>query len=418
MEDATVIIVGGGIAGINCARHLHNQGIDFCLVESTDALGGRIKTDEYKGFLLDHGFQVFLSAYPEARQALDYDALEFKSFKPGAIIRINDRFKKITDPSNQPLQALGSLFAPIGTLSDKFKLASLRNRIMNKSAETIFTEEEELSTMEYLEKEGFSDKMIDRLFRPFLGGIYLNSDLQTSSKMLEFVFRMFSEGDTCLPKDGMQAIPRQLASELPGDQIMVNSCVEAIEGNQVKLQSGETLTGKAVAIATEGPQAANLLDIKGVDNTYNRTYCYYFATDTPPTDEPMLMLDGDQSGPVNSLTVMDKVSPDYAPEGKHLLSLSIIDEENMQDPNLDENVVKQMASWFGRDAVRNWEHLQTYTIDYAVPKKEAGDFMKNPGKLALPEHHFIAGDHLVTASTNGALTSGRYAAERVMTYLG
>ncbi len=418
MRDTTVIIIGGGIAGINCARHLQKQGVDFCLVESTDSLGGRIKTDEYKGFLLDHGFQIFLSAYPEAHQVLDYDALEFKAFKPGAVIRVNERFEKITDPTSQPLQALGSLFAPIGTFSDKFKLASLRNRVMNKSPETIFADQQNLSTLDYLKNEGFSDKIIDRLFRPFLGGIYLNSDLQTGSKMLEFVFRMFSEGDACLPKNGMQAIPIQLSSDLPSGQIILNSRVEAIEGNQVKLQSGETLSGKAVVVATEGPEAANLLEINNIDVSYNRNYCYYFSTEVSPTEEPMLMLDGDRGGPVNSLTVMDKVAPNYAPDGNHLLSLSIIDETNIQDPNLDENVLKHMESWFGRETVNRWEHLQTYSIDYAVPKKERGDFLKDPYALNIPENHFIAGDHLVTASTNGALASGRYAAERVIKYLG
>jgi len=156
MADTDVIIIGGGLAGINCARHLQQEGIDFRLVERGERLGGRIKTDEYKGFLLDHGFQVFLSAYPEARQSLDYDALRLHAFKPGSIIRINNRFETITDPANQPLQAVGSLFSPVGTISDKFKLASLRNKIMNKSPEAIFGADHHLTTMEYLKQEGFS----------------------------------------------------------------------------------------------------------------------------------------------------------------------------------------------------------------------------------------------------------------------
>ena len=417
MADTDVIIVGGGLAGINCARHLQQAGIPFQLLEKSNELGGRIKTDEHKGFLLDHGFQVFLSAYPEARQTLDYDALGLHAFKPGSIIRINDRFETVTDPANQPLQAIGSLFSPVGTLTDKFKLASLRNRIMNKTPETIFEEAGQQSTYDYLKKEGFSDQIITRLFKPFLGGIYLNSNLETSAKMLEFVFRMFSEGDTTLPENGMQAIPRQLASGLPEARVSYGQEVSAIEGTTVKLASGESLTGKAVVVATEAPQAADLLHISNIDLTRNRTACFYFASDEPPIKEPMLVLNGHEEGPVNTLAVLSNVAPGYAPEGKHLISLSIIDENHLQDPDLKTNVLRQMENWFGKGMVGNWEHLKTYQIDYALPQKQPDRFIVHPQQLDLPHGQFICGDHLFTASTNGAMASGRHAAERVETFL-
>ncbi len=417
MADSDVIIIGGGVAGINCARHLQKKGISYYLVEKTEALGGRIKTDHYKGFLLDHGFQVFLSAYPEAAQVLDYEALNLHAFRPGSIIRINDRFEKITDPANQPFQALGSLFSPIGTISDKFKLASLRNRIMNKSPNTIFDEDYELTTLEYLKKEGFSDKIIDRLFRPFLGGIYLDSNLSTSYKMLEFVFRMFSEGDTCLPEKGMQAIPNQLASDLYQERILLNRKVNAVENTSIKLEDGGSLNARAVVMATEAPHAAHLLGIKEIDVPFNRTSCFYFSAEKPPVDDPLLVLDGNREGPANSLAVLSNVVPSYAPAGKHLCSISVIDEANIQKPDLKDQLLRQMEDWFGRSEVKNWEHLKTYQIDYAVPPKGPKHFIKNSRNLNLKDGQFICGDHLFTASTNGALASGRHAAEQVKTWL-
>ena len=417
MADTEVIIVGGGLAGINCARVLEEHGKDYLLIEGSNALGGRVKTDKYKGFLLDHGFQVFLSAYPEARQVLDYDTLDLHCFKPGSVIRIDDKFETITDPANQPMQALGSLFSPIGSISDKFKLASLRNRVMSKSPDDIFREVNNLTTLEYLKQKGFSEKIIDRLFRPFLGGIFLNRDLQTSARMLEFVFRMFSEGETCLPAKGMQSIPESLSNMLPKEKLKLNTKVDYSEGNKVFLSNGETISAKAVVIATEAPEAARILGIEGLDLSSIGNACLYFSAPKPPVKEPMLVLNGNDDGPVNSLAVLSNVAPTYAPKGKHLISISVIDQDRVYDPGLTESVSEQLKSWFPKTEVDQWEHLRNYIISYALPRKHPQHFLKDTRQLGLEKHQFICGDHLFTASVNGALASGRQTGERILKYL-
>ena len=78
--NPSIIIIGGGLSGLTAARQIHQKGIDFLLLEASDRIGGRIKTDEINGFRLDHGFQVLLTAYPEARRWLDYTKLNLKAF--------------------------------------------------------------------------------------------------------------------------------------------------------------------------------------------------------------------------------------------------------------------------------------------------------------------------------------------------
>ncbi len=412
MVHTSTIVIGGGLSGINCARYLERAGYDYRLIEATDTLGGRMKTDKYKGFLLDHGFQVFLSAYPEAMQTLDYERLNLQAFLPGSIIRINDSFQKLVDPANQPLKALGSLFAPVGSIKDKFKLASLRSRIMNKPPETIFKEQKGLSTYQYLKQQGFSEKIIDRLFRPFLGGVYLSRELETSSQMLEFVFRMFSEGDTCVPTTGIQAIPLQMAETIPGSKIIYNQSVKQITSEAVRLANGEELSADNIVLATEAPQAAHLLNLPGLDVGQNSTTCLYFSIEgEPPTKEPLLVLNGSSDGPINSIAVMSQVAGNYAPKGKHLVAVSLV---GAAKSDKKDQVVAQLKDWYNPSYIDQWEHLATYEVPYGLPDKSPGNFLKNPSALNLADNHFICGDHLVTPSQNGAMASGRQAAEAVL----
>src|SRR5215210_6304108 len=191
---APVIVVGAGLAGLACARELVRAGRSVEILEASDGIGGRVRTDTVDGFLLDRGFQVLLTAYPEARGQLNYAALGLRLFYPGALIRYHGRFYRLADPFRRPADALGSLFNPIGSPADKLRILALRRRAAAGSIDRLF-ERPETSTMQALTRLDFSNAIIERFFQPFLGGIFLGRELSTTSRMLEFVIRMFAEGN-------------------------------------------------------------------------------------------------------------------------------------------------------------------------------------------------------------------------------
>ncbi|MBX9722357.1 MAG: FAD-dependent oxidoreductase [Candidatus Obscuribacterales bacterium] len=258
MAGIEVIIVGAGLAGLNCALHLRKQNVPFVLLDAADAVGGRIRTDELDGFKLDRGFQVLLTAYPEAKRALDYKKLNLKPYIAGALVRHNGRFHKVSDPWRDPGNMLGTMSAPIGSASDKLCLAKLQLEL----AYLMISNDEAArqSTMDLLKRHGFSGSMIERFFRPFFGGVFLENKLETNGKNFEFLFRMFASGDTAVPENGMEEIPRQLAEQVGMDNIRLNSKVRAIAADTVWLESGERFEAPHVVIATDVAAMRNLTD--------------------------------------------------------------------------------------------------------------------------------------------------------------
>ena len=411
--SADVIIVGGGLAGLTCACYLSENGVPFRLLEASDRTGGRVRTEEVDGFLLDRGFQVFLTAYPEAKQLLNYDGLELSSFEPGALIRFNGGFRRFTDPWRRPSCLLATALSPVATLSDKLRVASFRSYTSRDSLEDIYARENR-TTLDLLQQRGFSDVVIERFFRPFLGGVFIDDQLETSSRMCEFVFRMFSQGEVALPATGMQCIPQQLESKLPEDSVMTNARVECIEGKQVTLSSGQRLSGQAVVIATQEPVAWKMLGISKTSEA-RRVTNLYFSSPKPPIEEPILVLNGDGHGPVNNMCVPSQIAHSYAPSGQSLVSLTVLKSYADQEA-LTSEVLAQMRDWFGPE-VDAWRHLKTLEIDYALPVMSPTSQEPLKRQAMIGDDVFICGDHCDTASINGAMASGRRAAEAIIEFL-
>ncbi len=405
-----VIIVGAGLAGLSCARRLQEDGFSFLVVEAADAVGGRVRTDAHEGFLLDRGFQVLLTAYPEAQRGLDYSALDLRAFEPGALVRIGGRFRRLTDPWRRPLGAISALFNAPGTLADLARIARLRRRVGQGSIPDLFRRPE-IATVDALRRDGFTNAMIDGFFRPFLGGILLDRELRASSRMFEFVFRMLAEGQTAIPAAGMGAIPDQLAARLPPESIRTGARTTSISPGRVTLASGEELRSRIVVVATEEPEAARLTGHTSLRPSRGVT-CLYFAADDAPFDGADLVLDGDGAGPVNNLCVPSNVASGYAPPGAALISATILGLPNGETARLENSVREQLSGWFG-PAVQRWKHLRTYAIRHAQPGQEPPALADPQRPVRLVRGLFICGDHLDNASINGAMVSGRRAAEAI-----
>lgn len=404
-SSAEVVVVGAGLAGLACARVLREAGREVVVLDRSDAAGGRIRTDLVDGFRLDRGFQVLLTAYPEAARVLDYGRLDLRAFYPGALVRWNGGFHRVADPFRRPLDGVLGLGSPVGSLSDKLRVGLLRLEVGASGLDAL-ARRPETTTAAALDARGFGPAIRERFLRPFLGGVFLERDLRTSSRMFEFVWKMFSSGDIALPALGMQAIPDQLAGALPPGTVRTGVEVAAVEPGLVRMGDGSTLSARAVVVAAEGPAAARLLGLP--DPGSRAVTCHYFAAPRSPLGEPILVLNGEgpQDGPVNNLCVESDVAPGYAPAGRSLVSATVLE----GSPDERDDVTSHLRRWFGAQ-VDGWRHLRSYRVAHALPDRTAP---KPP--LARPGL-WQCGDWCEQASINGALVSGRRVAEAVLAEL-
>ena len=413
--DGEVLIIGAGLAGLACAVHLNEAGRTVTILEAGDGVGGRVRTDVLDGFVLDRGFQVLLTAYPEAKAILDYQALGLHSFLPGALVQLGGQRATVADPFRQPLSLIATARAPIGSLVDKGRIALIRHSLAKRTIDEIW-QRPDISTLQHLNDEKFSAHMIERFFRPLFGGIFLESELSSSNRMFEFVMRMLADGDNAIPATGMQAIPNQLAARLPAGTIRLGARVGAIGDHAVTLLDLGTIEAKTIVIATEGSQAVKLLGDELSDPGSVPVSCIYFAADEAPIDRPFIVLNGDGAsrGPVNNLCVPSLVSKAYAPNGRHLISASILGSHRATDNvALETAVTAQLTSWFGPQ-VAKWDHLRTYHVPHALPKQDPPALSQIERSVRIRPDVYVCGDHRDQSSIQGALTSGRRAAEAVI----
>jgi phytoene dehydrogenase-like protein len=407
MENADVVIIGAGISGIIAAIELEKGGLKPLILESTDRPGGRVKTDLIDGFQLDHGFQVLLTAYPEARHYLDYAPLGLSNFSPGAMVYSEGNSFRLSDPTRQPSKSFSMLFSSVGKFSDKLRILKLVQSVKSKTPEDIFSQPG-TRTFDYLTQKGFSSKIIENFFQPFFAGIFLESDLSTSSNMFEFIFKMFSEGYAGLPEKGMQAIPEQLLSQLISSEIRYHSKVEKLTPRSVVVSEGEIQT-KDIIIATN---PIGLLP--GLDNQsqkYHDVLNVYFETSDLLFQEPIIGLG--HSSIINNFCYMTNVHGSYAPKGSHLLSVSLVDVPDSPFGKTLNQITGAWQSLTGQPP-ESLRFIKEYYIKSALPVLDHPAVTMDPKATKVQDHIFLAGDYLLNGSLNAAMTSGRLAAHALM----
>ncbi len=405
-----VLIIGAGLAGLACARRLIRRGITCLVLEASDGVGGRVRTDRVDGFLLDRGFQVLLTGYPEASQILDYVSLDLKPFHPGALVRHDGRFHLVSDPLRRPQDLLTALFSPVGSLADKRLALRLRRDVLRQRLCALAGGAAHPSS-EVLRDYGFSDAMVTRFFKPFLGGVFLEPTLSTPCWIFQHVWAAFSRGDVALPNDGMGTIAQQLAASLPEGTVRLNQPVKAIESSTVLLHSGERLEGAAAVIATNSDTALRLRGEPSREGTGRVSTTLYFDAPTPPRREPWLMLNGEE-GLVRTVCVLSEAAPSYAPKGRALIAITVNGHGHGQD-DLSERVRAGLESWFGPQ-VNQWRHLRTDHIRHALPPLDLLPSAPETTSPRIAPGLYQCGDYCESGTLDGALVSGRRAAEAVL----
>jgi phytoene dehydrogenase-like protein len=413
MPDAPVAVVGAGLAGLSCAVALHEAGVPVRVFEASDGVGGRVRSDHVDGFILDRGFQVALTAYPEMHRQLDMAALHLRAFDPGALVWRDGRGSVVGDPFRRPTTAFSTVAAPVGSLFDKARIGLLRHRLRRVHPVRLL-QGTDISTLDALRDAGFSDAIVQRFFRPLVGGIQLDPELGDSRRMFDVIFRMLADGDSAVPAAGMGAIPAQLAARLPADAFSLGAVVSSTTGRSVTIADGDEVPAAAVVVATEGPVAARILGLEPVES--KSVGAVYFAAPEPPVASKYVILDGTGRGPVLNVAVMSNVAPTYAPPGRHLVVAAMpghLGDEGSDD--LASAARTQLRSWWG-PVVDTWEHLHTYRIVHGQPRQRPPFDPKQ--SVALADGRFVCGDHRDTASIQGAMYSGRRCALAVGAAIG
>ncbi|MFP5022006.1 NAD(P)/FAD-dependent oxidoreductase [Pseudonocardia phyllosphaerae] len=412
-----VLVVGAGLAGLRAATVLHRDGFAVRVLEAADRVGGRVATDVIDGFRCDRGFQVLNSSYPALRAALaphGLDSLGARPFAPGAAIRAGDgELHRFVNPLRRPLSAPGTvaddLFGPL----EKARLVAWTARVLGsppaRTASLI-----ERSAAADLDAAGLGGAVTDRFLRPFLSGVLADPALESSAAYVRLVWRSFALGQIVVPDDGMAAFPRRLAAALPESAVSTGVRVHAVHGGpspSVDTDEG-TLHARAVVVAADPVTASSL--VPGVARpTMQALTTWYHVPPQAPSAEPLLHLDG-TGGPVVNTVVLTAAAPGYSADGRPLVASSVVGTPGRT--GVDEPVVRRELARIWGVPTDDWEHLHTAEVPEALPLLPAARPLRRD--VDLGENLFVAGDHRDTPSTQGALVSGRRAAQAVRARLG
>ncbi len=396
-------IIGAGLSGLIAAQVLEQKGYHPTIIEATDRVGGRVKTDFIEGYQLDHGFQVLLTEYPMAKKYLDYETLELQKFYSGAVVFNDGKQKIIGDPLRNPSLLLKTLAANVGSFSDKLKILKLNAALKKKTLSAIFNAPE-TSTLKLLTTYGFSQNIIQNFFKPFFSGIFLEPKLATSSRMFEFVYKMFGTGYASLPKAGIEAIPKQLKTNLKNTSWLFNSRVERVEDGKVVLSDGQELQSHFAIIATTPDQLIS--NLKNQSTTWKSCDTLYFETENRLISKPLIGLLSNKETLINNIFYHTSIETTNTPQ-KQLLSVTVVKNHSLTEQELQKRIEEELGRFCKINTLR---FLKRYQISQALPNLSNIQYDLAPSETKIKDTIFLAGDHLLNGSLNAAMLSGEKAA--------
>jgi hypothetical protein len=414
--DADVVVVGAGLAGLRCADRLAEAGRTVVVLEREPVVGGRQRTDEVDGFLLDRGFQVLNPAYPAVRRWVDVDDLALRPFGAGLLVRREHRLVRLHHPLREPRGLAATLRS--GLLAPGSVAAVARWAAPALLAPQRVAHGPDRPLHEGLDRSGVHGPLRDEVIEPFLAGVVAEDRGETSEAFVRLLVRMFALGVPGLPARGIRALPEWLADRMgrrPGaPDVRLSAPVVGIDtaGRDpvAVCADGDRVTARAVVVAV-GPEAvAGLVDVPAPETRGLRTW--WFATDEPPTTSDLVAVDGRRRGPMVNAAVVSNAVPSYAPPGSHLVEVTTLLGPD-RDP-AEDDVRAQAGEVFGVDT-SGWEVVRRDGVPDALPAQPA------PLRLAAParvgDGVYVAGDHRDTASIQGALVSGHRVAGAVLDLL-
>ncbi|GAC1529557.1 MAG: NAD(P)/FAD-dependent oxidoreductase [Acidimicrobiales bacterium] len=403
-----MIIVGAGLAGLAAAVHLCAAGREVSVLEGSDGVGGRVRTDRIDGFRLDRGFQVHNTAYPEAVRMLDHDTLGLRPFVPGAVVHYDGQRHRLVDPRRQLSATLPTARSPVLPLRDKIRIATLAARCGYGPVDHLLRGSD-TSTADALRAMGIGSAGLEHFLRPFLSGVFLERELSTSARFFRLVWRTFVRGSIVVPDEGMQAIPDQLAARLPQGVVRLRTRVGQISDRGVVTTDGERLAAPVVIVAADAHSAADLLPGLSPPKWHGVTTLYHAAA-VAPVDEAILLLDADAPDLVANTVVLTATAPAYSADSRALVSTSVVGPRR-EEPRLDHLVRERLGVLYDLGPTE-LELVATYRIDRALPAMPAPLEMRKPVRTG--PGRYVCGDWRDTSSIQGALVSGRRAATAVL----
>lgn len=423
MDSSEVVVVGAGLAGLACARRLSAAGVEVTVLEGADAVGGRVRTDLVDGFRCDRGFQLINTAYPEVRRVLDLPSLRLQPL-PGAVVVASGSGRKILgDPRRTPASLLGPVLVgdltAVGGLREKAAFARWALGCATRDPAALLRAPDEPWGTAF-DRLGLDGGLRRAVLDPFLAGILAESDGSTSRRFVELLIRSFVRGRPSVPLGGMQRIGDQLAGALPEGTvrcgIRVDDVGSSVGGSRREVRTAQgPIRARAVVVATDPGTAANLTGL-AVPQVRPLT-TFWHATAEPPSPHGALHLDGDRRGPVVNTVVLSNAARGYSPDGRALVATTMLGlpSGDAADPTSEPGVRRQLALIYGVDTAC-WDLVTTHAIPHALTAMDPPLNVRRA--VALGDGLFVSGDHRDSASSQGALVSGRRAADAVLAHLG
>jgi len=399
--DVDVVVVGAGLAGLAAGRQLRAGGRTAVVLEASDGVGGRMRSEIVDGVTVDRGFQLLNPAYPEAARVLDLAALHLRPFDAGVLVAGSDGSHLVADPRRRPGALVSSVRHAPGSRLEQARFAAYAVRLASGDGRRLLTGPDTSVGEAY----AVFGELTDRVLAPFLSGVLFDDSQTTSRRFTDLLLRAFVRGTPCVPARGMQAIPDQLAA---GVEVRLGTPVRAVTPTSVTTDDG-VLVARAVVVATD-PAIAGVL-LPGLDLPVMRSgTTWWHLADAPGAaltgGRAVLVVDPDRRGPLVNSVVVSNAAPGYASHGRALvastaLGISGISEREVRD---------HLTLLYGADTT-NWDDVAVHRIAATVPAVPPGSPLRRP---AGHDGVFVAGDHRDTASIQGALVSGRRIADAVL----